>query len=81
MIARVSRITEATGGCMHTVVRQRSKVSAVNAGVVADDVLGTTGRTGLAGSITEFIVGNTQAVTYTCRCRSERVSVGVCGST
>lgn len=81
VIARVSRITEATGGCMHTVVRQRSKVSAVNAGVVADDVFGTTGRAGLTGPITEFVVCDTQAVIHTCRCRSESVGVGVCGST
>ena len=66
---------------MHAVVRQCSKVSAVNASVVADDVFGTTGRTGLAGPITEFVVCDTQAVTYTCRCRSESVGVGVCGST
>ena len=66
---------------MDTVVRQCSKVSAVNTGVVADDVFGTTGRACLAGPITEFIVGNTQAVTYTCRCRGESVGVGVCGST
>ena len=51
---------------MHAVVRQCSKVSAVNAGVVADDVFGTTGRTGLTGPITEFVVGNAQAVTHTC---------------
>ena len=66
---------------MHAVVRQCSKVSAVNAGVVADDVFGTTGRTGLAGPITKLVVGNAQAVTHTCRSRSESVGVGVCGST
>jgi len=66
---------------MHAIVRQCSKVSAVNASVVADDVFGTTGKTGLTGPITEFIVGNTQAVTHTCRCCSESVGVGVRGST
>ena len=66
---------------MHAVVRQCSKFSAVNTGVVADDVLGPTGRTGLAGPITKLVVGNTQTVTHTCGCRSKSVSVGVCGNT
>ena len=60
---------------MHAVVRQCSKVSAVNASVVADDVFGTTGRTGLTGPITKFVVCDTQAVTHTCRCCRESVSV------
>ena len=60
---------------MHAVVRQRSKVSAVNASVVADDVFGPTGKTGLTGPITKLVVGNTQAVIHTCGCRSECISV------